>query len=160
MYGLSLSNDSDAVECAMHYYGQRLKGPLTTKRKARLQELFSAHGEPTPVDIFRAWCSSEFTSAEDARKYLANDNVPGYDPVEDMAANSGRIEKKRAYDKAVDAGLEDTAALLRVLDGGLQKGLATTTHAYFALEDGSATPRGESEKNLWDSISRVLMGGA
>ena len=70
MYGLTLGADSDAVEYAMHYYGQRLRGTITTMRNACLRELFSGRGEPTPAEIFATWQNRDIMSAEDARKRL------------------------------------------------------------------------------------------
>jgi len=114
-------------------YGQRsLPGDLTTARRRRLVTLFAEDPDAGAVDVYSAWHGEDpLETADDASRsanaLAAGGTQPGssFDPVEDAAHNTTRTAVKRAYDDALDAGLEDEAAYLRALPHEHQQAFAT-----------------------------------
>lgn len=129
------SESESRYDSRVEEYGQILAG-TGDRNRDRLQALFEEKDDPRADEIFKAWGGlTNLRTPEEAAKRTNRTDVVGFDPAEDAAISSDKINVKSAYDRAIEADMEHEAALLRTATISIQNKFATF------LKKGEFLPR-------------------
>lgn len=104
----------DPTDRAKHF-ASKLSGGTSTKRMNTLRELFERHPDAGAIQVYVAWRDRIVIGPDEAAARSAQATPGDFDPAEDNAPAASKVQVKKAYDGALDAGLTDEAAYLRGL---------------------------------------------
>lgn len=119
MFGVDLTGDGSAK--AEEWF-EKMPGGGTPNLQ-RLMDLFAEESDPRPLKIYKTYYGIDEFSApgEDAQKVSRAPKNPGFDPVEDAASSSDKIQIKEAYERAKEEGLDAEAEALRSMKKSQQE---------------------------------------
>ena len=115
MFGLG--EPANEAEQKADHYVNRLPGGAGTKELRQLRALFTENSDPSPIEIYKAWCGTEeFASTEEMKELVSNaSGIQGFDPAEDPTPSIDKIQVKETYERALNEDMDDEAVFLRGL---------------------------------------------